>query len=184
MRTASCLLALLALAACRIEHAASGRPPGTRTAVDSLDLVERDSATREEVRLALREYYNRMSRRDWRAFAAMFWDRATIATAWTPPGERDERVVLQTVEEFVRAAPAGPGRLAVFSEQPVTIDVHAYGDLAQAWVLYRARFGATRDSVEVHYGIDAFHLLKHDGAWRITGLTFVNESPDRPLGRP
>lgn len=181
MRTASCLVALLVLAACRIERAASGRPPGTRTAVDSLNLVERDSATREEVRLALHGYYDRFSRRDWRAYAAMFWDQATITTRWTRPGERAERVVVQTIDEFVRAAPAGPGRLAVFSEQPVSMDIHGYGDLAQAWVVYRARFGTTSDSVAVHHGVDAFHLMKHDGAWRITGLTFINESPDRPL---
>ncbi len=196
MRTASCLVALLVLAggACHIERAESGRPAGTRTAVDSLNLVERDSTTREEVRQALRNYYNRFSRRDWPALAAMFWDRATITTRWTRSGERAERVVVQTIDEFVRAAPArggggggggggGPGRLAVFSEQPLGMDIHSYGDLAQAWVVYRARFGTTRDSVAVHHGVDAFHLMKHDGAWRITGLTFITESPDRPLAR-
>lgn len=154
--------------------------------MDSLNLVERDSTTREEVRQALRNYYNRFSRRDWAAFAAMFWDRATITTRWTPPGAREERVTVQTIDEFVRAAPAGggPGRLAVFSEQPVGMDIHSYEDLAQAWVVYRARFGTTRDSVVVHHGVDAFHLMRHDGAWRITGLTFTTESPDRPLARP
>lgn len=187
MRTASWLLVpalVLALPACRVERTDSGRPPGTRTAVDSLSLVEGDSARRDEVRLALRNYYNRFSRRDWLAFAAMFWPGATITTRWAPPGSSGPRVAVQTVDDFVRAAPEGPGRLAVFSEQPVTIDIHAYGDLAQAWVLYRARFGVTRDSVTTHHGIDAFHLMKHDGAWRIVALTFVNETPDRPLVRP
>lgn len=185
MRTASWLAAaLLAATGCTIEHAASGRPPGTRTVVDSLNLVEGDSARREEVRVTLRTYYNRFSRRDWRGVAAMFVPGATITTTWAPPGDSAPRVVVQTVEQFVRAAPQGPGRLAVFSAQPVTVDVHGYGDLAQAWVLYRARTGERRDALTVHHGIDAFHLMRHNGAWRIVALTFVAETPDRPLGTP
>lgn len=186
MRTASWLAAaalLPALAACQLERAESGRLPGTRTAVDSLNVVERDSTEREQVRVTLRNYYSRFSRRDWDAVAAMFWPGATITTRWAPPGAAAPRVHVQPVSAFVRAAPDGPGRLAVFSEQPVTIDIHNYGDLAQAWVLYRARFGMTRDSVTTHHGIDAFHLVKHDGVWRIVSLTFANETPDNPLVR-
>jgi hypothetical protein len=183
MRPASWLLAVLVLAACHIERAASGRPPGTRTAVDSLSLVEGDSAARAAVRRTLQAYYQRFSRRDWPAFRRSFWDGATITTRWTPPGARAERVVVQPVDEFVRRAPEGPGRLAVFSEAPLEVDVHLYGDLAQAWVLYRARFGVTADSVTEHHGIDAFHLMRDDGQWRIVSLTFVNETPERPLVR-
>lgn len=185
MRTASwpavTLALTLACVGCRVEVAGSGRPPGARTAVDSLAIVEQDSARREEVRRVLRTYYNRFSDRDWREFRQSFWDGATITTKWAPPGERTERVVTQTVDAFVRAAPDGPGRLAVFEERAVSMDIHLYGDLAQAWVVYRARFGATRDSVTTHHGIDAFHLMRHRGVYRIVSLSFVNETPDRPL---
>jgi len=58
----ACLVAALALlAACRVERAASGRPPGTRTAADSLTAVEQDSAEAVAVEAALRTYYRRFS---------------------------------------------------------------------------------------------------------------------------
>ncbi len=178
----ACLVAALALlAACRVERAASGRPPGTRTAADSLTAVEQDSAEAVAVEAALRTYYRRFSSRRWRDFGLSFWPGAIITTNWRPPGESVERVVVQTVEEFVRRAADGPGRLAVFSEEPVHVDIRTYGPLAEAWAIYRARFGMRRDSVETHYGIDAFHLMKDRGEWRIAALTFTNELPGRLL---
>lgn len=63
------------------------------------------------------------------------------------------------------------------------MNVVTYGPLADAWVTYRARFGATRDSALTHHGVDAFHLMKLGGEWRIAGLTFTNETPERPLVR-
>lgn len=179
-RGAAAVLAL-SLAGCRIEVADSGRPPGARTAVDSLAIVELDSARREEVRRVLRAYYRRLSDRDWREFRQRFWDGATISTKGMAPGERAERVVTQTVDAFVRAAPEGPDRLAVFEERPVSMDIHSYGDLAQAWVVYRARFGVSRDSVTVRHGIHAFHLMRQRGVYRIVSVSSVTETPDRPL---
>lgn len=185
MRIAPSLFLALALLGCgklvRVERAAFGRPPGARTVADSLAAMERDSAAAAEVQAALRAYYGRFTARDWLMFSQSFWRGAIITTRWTPPGEPAERVYTVTVDEFVRRAPEGPDRLAVFSEEPVRMDVVTYGPLASAWVVYRARFGATRDSVETHYGIDAFHLMQHRGEWRIAGLTFANEAPGRPL---
>jgi hypothetical protein len=178
----ACLIAaLVLLAACHLERAASGRPPGTRTAADSLRAVEQDSAEVVAVETALRTYYRRFSSRSWRDFGLGFWPGATITTSWRPPGEGAERVVVQSVDDFARRAADGPGLLAAFSVEPVRLDVRAYGPLAVAWVVYRSRVGMRRDSVETHYGVDAFHLLKHRGEWRITALTFTTEVPGRPL---
>jgi hypothetical protein len=178
------LAAALVLAACRVETAASGRPPGPPTAADSLARVEADSTLRAGVEGALRLYYARFSARDWRAFHRSFWPGATITTRWTPPGERRERVWSQTVEEFVRRAPEGPGRMAVFSERMLHAHVTAYGDLANAWAVYEGRWGETRDSVRTVRGIDAFTLVRDDGEWRITSLAFTPEQPGRPLEVP
>lgn len=171
---------LLTLGACRIERAASGRlpPPSSR---DTLAAASADSAAMSAVEQALRSYYARFTARDWLIWSQSFWRGAIITTRWTPPGETDLRVFVNTVEEFVRRAPLGPGRLAVFSEELVRADIRAYSDLAQAWVVYRARFGMTADSVETHYGVDAFQLMFHQGEWRITSLTFTNEIPGQPL---
>lgn len=185
MRIAPLLVLALGLTGCRklvrVERADSGRPPGARTPADSLAAVERDSAATAEVRAVLRTYYARFTSRDWLMFSQSFWRGAIITTNWTPPGEPAERVYTLTVDEFVRRTPAGPDQLAVFSEDMVDATIASYGPLADAWVVYRARFGATRDSVETHYGVDAFHLMKHDGEWRITSLTFTGEVPGRPL---
>lgn len=175
---------LLVLAACRIEKAASGRPPGPPTLVDSLAQVEVDSTLRAGVEASLRLYYARFSARDWRAFRRSFWSGATITTRWTPPGERRSRVWTQSVEEFVRRAPEGPGRMAVFSERMLHAHVTGYGDLANAWVVYEGRWGPTRDSVRTVRGIDAFTLYREGGEWRITAMAFTPEQPGRPLEVP
>jgi hypothetical protein len=177
-------LLLPLLAACSIETAPSGRPPGPPTPADSLARVEEDSAAQVQVTAALRLYYQRFSARDWQSFRESFWPGATIATRWTPPGRSTPELYHQSVEQFVREAPSGPGRLAVFSEAPVHSHVRSYGDLAQAWVVYRARFGATADSVRVHHGVDAFSLLRHGGQWRIVSLAFTQELPGRALTAP
>jgi len=182
MRTASCLLCLCALAACRVERAPSGRPAGARTVVDSLDNVEQDSVRADEVRRALQTFYARLSARDWPVFAESFWPGATVMTTWVPPGAQTPRLDVATVEEFVRRAGEAPERLAVLSGDPVTTDVRTYGDLAQAWVVFRARAPRAGDSAAVRYGIDAFQLVRRDDAWRIVGLAFAPETPDRPLG--
>ena len=183
MRTAP-LVALLCVAACSIERAPSGRPPGPPTAADSLARLEADSAAYQQVTAALRVYYQRFSARTWSAFRESFWPGATITTRWRRPGERGPRVVVTPLDEFIRQAPNGPDRLAVFSESMVHAQVRSYGDLADAWVVYRARFGERRDSVRVFHGVDAFHLMRHDGQWRIVGLTFTAEQPGRPLVPP
>ncbi len=183
MRAAPLVALLLVLAGCRIETAASGRPPGPPTPADSLARLEEDPTARVQVDAALRTYYRRFSARDWRAFRQSFWPGAIITTRWTPPGARGggPRVEVQTLDDFIRRAPEGPGRLAVFSEAPIHLHVRGYGDLADAWVVYRARFGMTRDSVAVFHGVDAFQLLRHDGQWRIVSLAFTQEVAGRPL---
>ena len=185
MRIARPLALALVLSACgklvRVKHAASGRPPGARTVADSLAAVERDSAAAADVEAAVREYYRRLSARDWTRFGQSFWRGGTITTGWTPPGERAQRVEVITSDEYIRRAPSGPDRLAVFFEEPVRLDVVTYGPLATAWVVYRARFGATRSSVRTRYGVDAIHLMQNRDEWRIVGLTSTNEIAGRAL---
>ena len=175
------ILPLVFVLACRIEHANSGRPAGTPSEADSLLGAEQDSSVRADVEAVLRTYYQRFSARDWRAMRASFWSGGTITTRWTPPGERHERVWVQTADEFAKRAPEGPGRMAVFSERMVHAHVTGYGDLAQAWVIYEGRWGRTREEVKTTRGIDAFHLYREGGEWKIVSLTFITEQASRPL---
>lgn len=166
------LVATTALAACRIERASSGRPGGAFA-------PEPDSVAGAEVYGTLRAYYAALTSRDWQLLGTHFWPRGTITAIRVPAGDSVARVHTLAIEEFV--AGAGPARAAVFSAELVRASVVTYGDLADAWVTYRARVGATPDAVTTHYGIDAFHLMRHEGRWRIVGLAFQNEVPGQPI---
>ena len=56
-----------------------------------------------------------------------------------------------------------------------------YGPLADAWVTYRARIRVRRDSTVTRFGIDAFHLVKVGGRWRIAALALQDELPGLPI---
>lgn len=154
-------LVSLVCAACTFEYAPpdarhADTPPGADT---SLVLAE------------LRSYYRDLSARDWTAFGNHFWPGATIATRWQPPGEDSTRVWTTSVPEFIAAAPTGPGSREVFEESMLNARINMSGDLAQAWVAYRTRFGDV-GAVDEWEGIDAFSLMRHGGRWRIVSLAF------------
>ncbi|HEY2805258.1 MAG TPA: hypothetical protein VGI92_05305 [Gemmatimonadales bacterium] len=184
MRTASRLSAalLVLVAGCRLKHAESGRLPGPPTVADSLAKVEQDSTLDADVLASVRVFYDRLSARDWRAVRSAFYTGGTISTRLTPAGERSPRVAVQTVDEFVRRMSDG-SKSAVFSERMLHAHVTGYGDMADAWVVRELQRGR-RDSVVTERGIDAFHLYRDRGGWRITDLTFVPEQPSRVLVAP
>jgi hypothetical protein len=161
------VLGLVALCSCRIERAPTGRPGGAPAATDSLASTE--------VVAALRQYYVRMSARQWEPLQRCFWPRASITAIL------GGAVRTVTIEEAIKTAPANRTCPVSRSDEIVHATVTAYGPLADAWVTYRARCGVVRDSVTTHYGIDAFHLMKHEGEWRIASLTFTSEVAGQPL---
>jgi hypothetical protein len=179
-------LALLAvlLGACSVERAPSGRPGGAAA-------PPADSAASAEVYVALRLYYARMTARDWKVLAQSFWPHATITAimgatpgAGGPGAGAAGHVETITVEEVVRQAARMKDCPVSFAAELTRANIVTYGPLADAWVTYRVSCGVARDSVTTHYGIDAVHLMRHDGEWRIAGLTFTHEVAGAPLGRP
>lgn len=175
------LALLLVTTACRIEKASSGRPPGQPNEADSLAAIEQDSASHVQVQSALETYYDRFARRDWRALRESFWPGAIVTTRMTPPGETRLRVFAQNVDEFLRRAPDLAGRNVVILERMVHVDIKSYGDMADAWVIHERRWGPSRDSLSTIRGVNAFHLYRHGGQWRIAGLTWTGEIPSRML---
>jgi hypothetical protein len=160
-------LGLTVLCACRVERAPSGRPGGSASGADTLASAE--------VVAALRLYYARMSARQWELLQRCFWPRASITAIIR------NAVQTVTIEEAIKRAPTIKDCPVSRSDELARATVAVYGPLADAWVTYRARCGVVRDSVTTHYGIDAFHLMKHDGEWRIAGLTFTSEMASQPL---
>jgi hypothetical protein len=171
-RTLTALALTIALAACRLERAPSGRPGGGYA-------VEPDSVTNAEVYATLRGYYAALTARNWRQLGGYFLSHGTITDLRRVPGEADPRPRTIGIEEFV--ARAGRPHVFSFADEPLHANIVTYGPLADAWVTYRARIGVTRDSVVTRFGIDAFHLLKVGGRWRIAGLAFQNEVPGLPI---
>ncbi len=174
------LCGALALASCRVERASSGRPPEPGAAAAAAD-----SVASAEVYAALRLYYARLTSRDWKVLAESFWPQATITTIMRPAADSADTVYTVAIEDFVERATRHGIRdcPASFSDEIAHANIVTYGPLADAWVTYRAHCGVTRDSTAVHYGMDAFHLMKHRGEWRVTGLTFTMEVPEQPLNR-
>ena len=127
------------------------------------------------VRHAVESYYRAFSDRDWDRFAWHFWPGATLTSIWAPPGEESARVVATSIPEFIAQAPAGPGSREIFEERPLAMDIRTEGGLAQVWARYAARFGDPGEIMEWE-GIDAFTLLRHDGEWRISSLSYVPTS--------
>ena len=170
----------LALASCRVERAQSGRLPEPGAAATAAD-----SVASAEVYAALRVYYARLTSRDWKVLAESFWPRATITTIMRPAADSADSVHTIAIEDFVALATRHGIRdcPASFSDEIAHANIVTYGPLADAWVTYRAHCGVRPDSIAIHYGMDAFHLMKHHGEWRVAGLTFTMETPDLPLNR-
>jgi hypothetical protein len=168
------LLGLLPAAACRIERAPSGRPGAAAVAPD-------DSAAIDDVLVALRQYYARLTSRDVKALSRSFWPRATVTSIMRTWHDTTERVRPVPIEEVIRGGPLAPECPASLSDEMQSAAVTTYGPLADAWVIYRARCGVSRDSTATHYGVDAFHLMRRGGEWRIAGLAFTHEVAGRPL---
>jgi hypothetical protein len=171
-RVLAALALTLVVASCRLERAPSGRPGGGFT-------PEPDSAASAEVYAAIRGYYAALTSRDWRLLGSHFWPRATITTVRATADDTVPRVRTLTIEEFV--AGAGTAQPAVFADEALRANIVTYGPLADAWVTYHARVGATAPTAVSRYGIDAFHLMRLGGRWRIVSLAFQNEVPGEPI---
>lgn len=143
---------------------------GLNLHVARLDVQSPDGDT-DGVERFLRSYYDAFSDRDWDRFLEHFQPGAVIATRWRQPGRTEAELIQMTVEEFVAAAPEGPGSREIFEERMESVEVRGQGHLAQAWATYRARFGDPGD-VAAWRGIDAFTLLRHEDRWRIVALAF------------
>lgn len=167
--------ALVALAACRterIEPGGAARASRVASAIEEASIVA-----------ALETYYDRFSRRDWPAFRESFWPGATIAVRWQPHRNADPVAEVQSIDAFLQTTQDGPDRLAVFDERMVFHEVRQYGDLAQVWATFRATFALPGAKPATHFGVDAFHLLKDRGEWRIVSMAFTQELPGDSLPR-
>jgi hypothetical protein len=172
----------LALVAVALAASAACVQPEATTAETEPQPVTADAApdsVRDQVLAVVEQYYADLSAREWEYVRGHFWPGATLTTIWEPPGEPGQRVVNTTIESFIEQAPQGPGSRESFSETMTAAHVRGNTDLAQVWATYDARW-ADPDTVDVWSGVDAFTLLRFEGRWRISSITYVSTDGGGP----
>lgn len=121
--------------------------------------------------------------RAWDGVRALFYPSALLHSELTLP-DGSHQSGTWTVDQFCEAA-AEEYRREGFWESEIASQCDCFANIAQVWSAYETRVGSP-DSDPVGRGINAVHLLRRDGAWRITGLIFQMERgtagiPDRYL---
>ncbi len=113
---------------------------------------------------------------DWDAVRAAFLPEAVVVlrTSLTAMKVFDLEGFIQDFVTFY-ATPDVVG--AGFRETVLASRATEVGDMAQVWVLYEARIPGGRGN----QGVDAFLLVKRDGAWRIAAVTNEVPTPARPV---
>lgn len=140
------------------------------------------SLDEQTLRSAVAQYYLDMSTRDWETYASYFWPNATLTTIWQPPGEDAPRVVVTSIEEFLKHTSEGPDSKPIFEERLLSQKVRMVNNLAHVWAHYEARFGDST-GVSTWRGYDAFTWMKYDSTWRIVALAYTDE-PDEKRAAP
>lgn len=112
-----------------------------------------------------------MSDRNWEKYRSHFWPGATITTAWKQPGDSVVTVDVTTIDDFIKETPQGPDSQPIFEESMLDSEIRSSGNIAEAWVNYKAKFG-TKENLAEWSGTDVFTFLRHEGEWKIVSLVF------------
>lgn len=96
------------------------------------------------------------------------------ATLYSVGANREGEVAVQTtpVARFIEAI--GTPREEVWDERLGDAEVRTDGDLATVWVPYAFYLGEDFS----HCGVNAFHLARTDGTWRILHITDTRRRED------
>jgi cyanophycinase len=153
---------------------ADGAPYYFLRAGDTFDLAARRTlygeklflrpAEEREVVAAVQKLFDAMRAADTVALRAVLHPDARLSAA----SQREAQPALRTVsaDEFIRAVARAEARLDErFREPEVRID----GNLASVWTYYDFFQGETFS----HCGIDAFHLERTSGGWRVLQIAYT-----------
>jgi ketosteroid isomerase-like protein len=108
---------------------------------------------------------------DWQAFAADFFQGASLYPAARPARR-------QTVEGFIeRMKGLAATKLRSFEETVVGADIQVFGNVAVAL----AACEISENDAKVSRGVEALLLIKDDGRWQIVSQTWDMASEANPL---
>ncbi|MFC7049993.1 hypothetical protein [Emcibacter nanhaiensis] len=65
-------------------------------------------------------------------------------------------------------------------ERSLKMTILEFGSVAQVFDVYEAVFN---DGEHIARGINAFQLVKHEGAWKCSSLAWCEETPELPLSK-
>ncbi|HEX6307219.1 MAG TPA: cyanophycinase [Longimicrobiales bacterium] len=142
---------------------------------DSFDLASRRTRTGNpipphaietelDVLAAMDRLFDAMRSRDTAAIRALVHPDLRIFVPQERTGSRTIRV--STADQFIAQIAAATQRL---DERPVRPEVRVDGPLASVWTWYEFRRGGEFS----HCGTDAFHFVRSDSGWIITGLSYT-----------
>jgi hypothetical protein len=116
---------------------------------------------------------------DWEYVRSFFLPQAVIAVRKTRTS-----MAVMNVQEFIDWFIADVEKFKMkergFTESVEKLKLTALGDIAQAFVVYKARFKTPADAPG-QIGLDSWTLMKKDGRWWIVSCANDIPTPDRPL---
>lgn len=109
---------------------------------------------------------------DWDSFKACFHETARLYPSARPL----EAVDIDTFVERMDAQRAN-GNLSAFSETMLGEHIQVFGNVAVAFSAYETLMNHKTRS----RGLNAFHMARDGGEWKVVSLAWDNEGEDQPL---
>lgn len=127
---------------------------------------------KEAVKGVITRLFTGMQKGDSAMVHAAFAGEVTMATAFRDKTGKPMLHRENSIADFLKAV--GTPHKETWYEEIWNLDIRIDGDFAQAWCDYAFYVGNTFS----HCGIDAFHLHKKDGAWKIFHLSDTRRKDD------
>ncbi len=176
-RIALSLAVLLLLSATKVP----AQPTPSATASATVAARPADVASADAIIAALYDANTVMvdRKQDSDRFRSLFVPGARLMpTAGPPRAGGGSLIRIQTVDDYVRQASAGPLRHG-FSEREIARTSEAFGNIMQVFSTYESH----RDSSDAHpgRGINSIQLFNDGTRWWVVGVLWDNERPDKPI---
>ena len=123
-----------------------------------------------ELTAAVDAMYDDLSERRWDALATHFLPDATVVFCSAKGPNR------KSVADFIEMVRKKVDGLEVFEERMTHSWVRNYHDIAVVWSTFEGKEGS-KENVKTWSGVDAFTLMKVNGAWRITQVAVYVDPP-------
>jgi predicted metalloprotease with PDZ domain len=149
---------------------------------ESATLFKATASDVESVDSVIRALYDVISgtagERNWDRFLSLFHGGAKLSTVKkTPQGEETLKRI--TPEEYIKMNQPIFKQFD-FTEKELDRETNTYGSISQVFSSYESELKIPQQTVKQR-GINCVELIRENGRWWITSLTWNEETPDLPL---